>query len=58
MNILSNKRQPEEDYEAYQIRRDIQNKYIKMHLKRGIVFWPSRLKGTYRNDGRGLCNKP
>lgn len=57
MKILSNKRQPDEDYETYQIRREFQNKYIKMHLKKGVMFWPPS-NGTYRNDGRGLCYKP
>ena len=44
---LSDKREKNESYEAYKIRRKKNKQSIKQHLK-GEIFWNSQEQGTYK----------
>ena len=44
---LSNKRNKNETFEEYKIRRKKNKESIKQHLK-GEIFWNSREQGTYK----------
>ena len=43
------KRPKTEPYEIWKERRRLQQRDLKLYLK-GVVFWPSKVKGTYTKE--------